>query len=259
MGTSCKIISVLILLAFLAPLGSVAAEMETSMSITAEFKQVHVLELTMDFTFSDDIMTVTWRMLMDTDADGTVSAAEVEAFEETMKEDESSEDVEINMTLDGSKPTSIVQEMTIEGAEGANDSTADITFKTVVTATYPEPADADTHTYAWPEGEGWSGDDGDDPWENMTSWTYKLICPDGWVYDTEGWPAGASDFLSSDGTTIEVGGAQKPANFDTTIGTLESFKIKKDSDGDDDDSPGFGLVIALAAVGLAALAVRRRR
>lgn len=255
MGTTCKLVSVLILLAFIAPCGSVIADMDESDEVTLEFTQLNVLKMTNKMVLSG-VETAGFRQSMDTDNDGTVSTEEANVIKDFFT---SEDDPEINLTLDGKKPTNVDADVSLSGLEGANDSTEDITIEIIMTVTYPEPEDKDTHTISWPEGEGPGGDDDDSLWENKTSVTLKVICPSGWKFDTEGWPAGTSDYLKSDDTVIEISGATEPANFDDTFGALDSLVIKKkDSGDDDDDSPGFGLVIALVAVSLAALAVRRR-
>ena len=128
------------------PSGSTGEEADVkSVSITVDFEEITKMVMTNEMVYTGN-GTADMRTSLDTDQDGTVTEGEVTAYEDQMMD--FMKDPEINFTLDGKEPNMTTAEFSVEGAKGAADSKADITWVITMTATFPEPEEADTHTYA---------------------------------------------------------------------------------------------------------------
>jgi hypothetical protein len=245
-------------MALIAPVGTVGADLTIeSTSLTLDFETWSFLKITNIIVFVGND-TVALRFVMDSDFDGNVTAAEVQAFEASNKADMVLFE---NLTRDSAKASRIEGNFTVDGGVGPTTSTDDLTWTIVSTSLFPPPpppGDQKTHTFAWPAEE--SLIDEDEMWEAEVS-TFVVKAPNGWTFDTDGWSEDTKAFLNSDGTIIEMNTAQIKASYNDTIGTLNSFVIKKEGDGngDDDDNgtPGFTMAIALAAALMVTL-IRRK-
>jgi hypothetical protein len=222
--------------------------------MTFEFTAVEKVKWTMK-TYVEGEDAQDTREGMDNNTDGTVTQAEVDEYVAMIKEwtgGITAEDV--NITLDGKDPTSVVYDINVVGATGATTSTATIELIMLLDIEFPEPEDKDSHTLAWTDSEDIGGDE---PWENKAESVYKFIAPDGWKFDKDGMPAGLKDYLKDGDTMIEMTGEDLTADWNTTIGQMSQLKVKKKDKKD--DNPGFGMVLASAAVLGAVLVMERRR
>ncbi len=234
--------------------GAGSFPMPGSMDVLMYMPKLNKLEMKATMVYKGDNAS-SFRELMDGDSDGTVSAAEVDAFEDDMGGDDDANVSEANVTLDGKDPTDMVWDYSIEGAQGAVDSTEDVKIKTIVTLTFPEVEDKDSHEIAFDEP---FGDDFMDIGE-MTGaegfhMTFKLRAPDGWTLKGGSLPAKMKDYLNDDGDEVMLEGDDLVDDWNATFGKMQTFTIEK-SNG----TPGFGLTLALGATLLAALVVSRRR
>jgi hypothetical protein len=224
-----------------------------SMVITMSMPKLNVLQMKVTVTFEGEDAN-TYRVLMDSDQDGTISQEEFDKFLEDLQDDEEPDPAEANVTLDGKDPTDLDSEYILEGAKGATDSGAD--FKMIVTmkVTFPKVEDKDTHEVVFEEpfGEDFIG--GDEPWENEFDMTLKFQAPDGWVFKGGSLPSKMKDYLNDDGDEVSMNAADIEKDWNSTFANLQVFTIEKA-----DEEPGFGLVLAVTAATVAAFAVRRRR
>lgn len=225
--------------------------MMSSIFFEAEFEKINKLVLTVSITYEDE-SAKEFRMMMDENSDGTVSADEVQTIIDAMSEDDDDEDdpITLNMTIDGEDYKTVTSKYKLEGVPGPTDSTDKLKIVMTETVTWPELDDKDTHTYAFEQGDDFIG--GDEPWEDEVDITFRMIVPDGWVLETDGLPSGMDDFIK-DGNTIEYKNEELGADFNSTFGQVDELVIKKD------ESPGFGLTLALGATLLVAVVVGRRR
>jgi len=224
--------------------------MESSIFMEAEFKKINKMVLSVTITYKGR-SAMKFRMMMDENSDGTVSADEVQTTLDAMSEDDGEDDdlIALNMTVDGKDYRDLTSKYKMEGVPGPTDSTGKLKIVRTETATWPEVEDMETHTYAFEQGDDFIG--GDEPWEDEVDVTFRLIVPDGWVLETDGLPSGMDDFIKN-GDTIEYKNEDLGSGFKDTFGQVDELVIKKE------ESPGPGLVVALAAVVLAGLVTRRR-
>lgn len=218
----------------------------SKVTMVIEFPKVHVMKVTTTQLFEAQ-GAAGLRDRLDADDDGTITAVEVEDFGDLMKDD----DAEVNMTLDGNGPTSVAEEVRVEGAEGSTQPTKPTTIVAIRTVTLPKPDGRDTHTYAWPD-DGFPCGGGD--WGEDADITFTLTCPDDWRFKTKGWPAGLKDYLVEDGTEIAMGASDYESDFESTIGQLDALVVERP-----DESPGFELAAVLPATLIAALVLWKRR
>lgn len=225
--------------------------MMSSILMEAEFEKINKLVLTISIIYEGE-SAKEFRMMMDEDSDGTVSADEVQTILDAMTDDDDEEDdpITLNMTIDGKDYKDVTTENKMEGVPGPADSTDKLKIMMIETVTWPELDDKDTHTYAFEQGDDFIG--GDEPWEDEIDITFRMIVPDGWVLETDGLPSGMKDFIK-DGDTIEYKNEELGSDFNDTFGQVDELVIKKD------ESPGFGLTLALGATLLVAVVVGRRR
>jgi hypothetical protein len=224
------------------------------MDLVLRFPKLNVLEMKVTMTYKGENAS-NFRMLIDEDADGTVSDAELTDFMDEMGEPDPADPAEANVTYDGKDPTDLDSEYSIEGGKGAVDSTADVDIIVTMSVTFPKAEDKDTHEIVFkdPFGEDFIG--GDEPWENEFDMTLKFQAPDGWTFKGGSLPAKMKDYLNKDGDEVTMEGEEIREDWNNTFANLRSFEIEKGGD----DNPGFGLVVAIAAVAIAVVAVNRRR
>jgi len=88
---------------------------------------------------------------------------------------------------------------------------------------------------------------------------FRLEAPDGWRFQTGGWPAGMTAYVSSDGDVLEMGSAAASSSYATTMGKLRTLSFEKVVEHANEDGgfiPGPGAVFAMASAVLAAIAMR---
>ena len=195
------------------------------------------------------------RKTLDTNKDGTVTAAERDDYIGDREEDMSKASTNSNITLDGMAQTS--QTGSIEkSAEmlGSTNSTTAIPIRMSTTILFPEP-DVKKKEHEYKYVKGGSGTSG---FENVTNDSVlKFIAPSGWKFDSDGWPASVKPYISKDGTKIVIEGK----DWDTALppGTnITDFTIVKKTGGGD-DSPGAGAALLVAAAAAAAVVADRWR
>jgi len=225
--------------------------MMSAILMEAEFEKINKMVLTMAITYEGE-SAKEFRMMMDENSDGTVSADEVQTILDAMAGDDDDEDdpITLNMTIDGKDYKDVTSSYKMEGVPGPTDSTDKLKIVMIETATWPELDDKDTHTYAFEQGDDFIG--GDEPWEDEIDITFRMIVADGWVLETDDLPDGMDDFIK-DGNTIEYKNEELGSDFNDTFGEVDELVIKKD------ESPGFGLTLALGATLLVAVVATRRR
>jgi len=240
-----------------AGLGGVAGgiPLPGTMKLDMYFDGLNVLVMKATMTYSGDNAT-SFRVLADENADGTVSAAEVQALEDDMFDDSDDTNAsESNMTLDGMDPTDLVWDNSLVGVKGAVDSTASVKVSATSTLTFPKVEDADTHVIEFKD--GFMGDDfvgGDEPWDDEFEVTFKLSAPDGWKFKGGSLPSKMKDYLNDDGDEIKLEGTDFQSEWNDTFGALTTLTIEES-----DESPGFGLTLAVGATLLLAVVASRRR
>jgi PGF-CTERM protein len=238
-----------------AGMGTIPTEMPVpdSMEMVLSMPKLHILQMKVTITFKGEDAD-TYRMMIDSDSDGTVTQTEVDSFLDDIMDDEDMNASEANVTLDGEDPTDMDSDYTIEGAKGAVESGADFKMVMTMKLTFPKPEDKDTHEIAFKEpfGEDFIG--GDEPWENEFDMTIKLQAPDDWTLKGDSIPETMKDYLNEDGDEVSMDAEDIEKDWNNTFADLRKFTIEKKDEG-----PGFGLVIAVTAATVAAFVVRRRR
>jgi hypothetical protein len=233
------------------------SSMPSVIDIEMKFEKLNRMVLTFTLEYEGE-MAKSLREPIDENSDGTITAAEVSSFEESLNDDTGDDGLETNITLDGMDPITISIVYNIEGAEGPADSEATLKWSTIETIKWNETEDKDTHTYLFED----SGDDGfmggDEQFPEEIDVHFKMIAPGGWKFDTKGWPEGLKDFVKEGDTVIEMDDAQIRASYNTTWGEVDSYVVKKEKD-DDNGTPGFGSLYAIAAIVAVLVHLTRRR
>ena len=231
--------------------------MPSAIDIEMRFQKLNRMVLTFTLEYEGE-MAKTLREPIDENSDGTITAEEVSSFEISLTEDNGDDGIVTNITLDGMDPITISIVYNIEGAEGPSDSEETLMWSTIETIKWNETEDKDTHTYDFED----SGDDGimgdDEPWGDEIDVHFKMIAPDGWKFDTKGWPEGLKDFVKEGDTVIEMDDAEMRAAYNTTWGKVDNYVVKKETE-DDNGTPGFGSLYAIAAIVAVLVAQTRRR
>jgi PGF-CTERM protein len=222
------------------------------MAMELSMPKLNVLQMKVTVTFKGEDAD-TYRMLIDSDSDGTVTQAELDDFLDDIDDGEDMNASEANVPLDGEDPTDLDQEYTITGGKGATESGADFKMVVMMKLTFPKVEDKDTHEVVFDEpfGEDFIG--GDEPWENEFDMTLKFKAPDGWVFKGDSLPSKMKDYLNDDGDEVSMNAADIEKDWNNTFANLQKFTIEEA------DSPGFGLVVSVAAIGAIAILARRRR
>jgi PGF-CTERM protein len=237
-----------------AGLGMIPTEFPVpdNMEIVLSMPKLNVLQMKVTATYKGEDGD-SYRMLMDSDQDGTVTQAELDSFMDDIDMDEDTNASEANVTLDGMDPTDLDSEYSIEGAKGTVESGKDLRMIVTMKVNFPKVKDKDTHEVVFEEpfGEDFIG--GDEPWENEFDMSLKFQAPDGWVFKGGSLPSKMKDYLNDDGDEVSMNTADIKKDWNNTFADLDGFTIEEA------DSPGFGLIVSVAAIGVIAIIVRRRR
>ncbi len=228
--------------------------MPMTLKVQLYFDGLNVLVMKTTMTYEGE-MAEAFRESIDKDGDGTLSAAEVQSFQDDMNDEQDTDPSESNVTLDGMDPTDLDWDNSIEGAQGAVESTSNVEVIAKVILTFPSVEDKDTHEVEFKD--GFMGDDfigGDEPWEDELEIMFKVSAPDGWKFKSGSLPTKMKDYLNDEGDEVKIEGADLHNEWNNTFGKLTTLTIEKS-----DESPGFSLSLALGATLLAALVVARRR
>jgi PGF-CTERM protein len=215
-----------------------------SIYIVIDFEKKHVIRYSMSADYEGESAAF-MRGLLDEDADGTVTAAEVSDYLDEINGPLAVIDTEVNITFDDMEPSNVAMGFSVEGAGGdvSSGQTVKIIFEEIIT--FPLPTPKDTHTYTFVGSEEFVGGDepweneyiggdepwenefigGDEPWENRINTTFQAVAPDGWQLNSLGWPLGLEDYVNPMYTIIEMDGPQFRQSYNSTFGSLEFLMI----------------------------------
>ena len=234
--------------------GSGSFPVPGSLDVLMHMPKLNKLEMKMTMAYKGDNAS-SFRALMDENEDGTVSAAEVKAFEDEMGGDNDNNASEANVSLDGMDPTDMDWVYSIEGAQGSVDSTSEVKIKTQVTLTFPDVEDKDTHEIDFDEpfGEDFM-DIGDMTGSDDFDMSFTLRAMDGWTLKGNSLPSKMKDYINDDGDEVKIEGQALLNNWNDTFGKMQAFEIEKS-----DDTPGFGVVLVVGAILIVAEVISRKR
>ena len=235
--------------------GSSSSMTPSGLDVLVHMPALNKLEMKATMTYEGE-GAAAFRQMMDEDGngDGTVSADEVSAFEDEMIDEEDTNPSETNVTLDGKDPVDLTSVYSIDGAEGAVDSTSNMKIVMRISLTFPDVEDKDTHEITFEEPFGDDFMDIDDLLGFEMDISFRLRAPDGWDLASGDLPSKMKDYINDDGDEVVLEGEDLQNDWNTTFANLQTFTIEKS-----DESPGFGLVLALGATLLLAVVAGRRR
>lgn len=230
------------------------------------------------------------RSILDFDADGRVSPAEVNAHASGVNDRIAKQSKPLNTTLDGMKATRISYLFSIEGAQGSASDTLPLQFRMTQSLEFPRPQTSSQHVYClntaiggdepWenkaygddPWGDEFIGGDepwenvflsgvspwgdeaigGDEPWENKVQVHFRLEVPGEWSFVTGNWPSGLVTYLNPGGNVLEMGTSAVTSSYASTLGRMNLLRIENTGHRVNE-----GIVYAYAAV-LVMLVIGRR-
>lgn len=232
---------------------SMAAVAAPGIEVTLDFTTPAKLEMTLDWTMSGEEASQ-FRQGIDQngDGDGTVTAAEVSAFEAQLREEaeaeEDDESMAENLTVDGKASTGgSLGKVDLRDAEGPAESTGPLVFQVSFLADFPVTP-GDQHVIRM------SGIDEESEDDDLSFDEAILKVPSGYVIkSTTTLPQGAS--LSADKKQIRFTEETDP-NVEFLEITIQKESVPGETKGG--GAPAIPVALALAAV-LAVVFVRRGR
>ncbi len=198
------------------------------------------------------------RSEFDSDGDSTVTRAEYDQhiglFHLTLATWNHTD-----MTLDGKEADHTVMSVSFDGLIGDIASSSPVSQVITLDIYFPGPADSTVHSYSNDlVNPGTAGD----MWHVTEASSFTITLPQGWTFDTSGWPEGLDAHLEPDGRSLSMSGTEMHDNWNATLGDLSTISIVEGGDGGggDGESPGYGALAAGVAiiVGMAALSLRKR-
>jgi hypothetical protein len=228
------------------------------------------------------------RTLLDTDADGLVSAAEAAVYVIVMRARVSAATQLPNCTLDGLRAVKVNTWFTARGLEGFVGSTEPVTFILTQTLEFSQPASSSSHEFVFdtvaiggdePWDDKFIGDDpwddefigGDEPWENVfiggddpwedeaiggdEPWddevdvTFRLVLPEGWRLRGTTMPSGLDAYVQDGRSQVVMDPEGSRLSYASTMGRMLSMTVETEPTYEGPGMiPGTGAAGALAAL-----------